>query len=106
MKTMISIMAAAGLITAISFSALAAEGHNIPGNTPASTQVESAITEIAEGLDPMATAEDSSGNGEAVYTGVRLVEDGGEYNPELGEGLSRTDTRKDLVDNLYFPAQQ
>ncbi len=105
MKKALSVMVAAGVITALSVSAFAAEGRCAPNGTMP-VEAESRVTEIAEGLDPFATVEDKFGNGESKYSGVLLVEDGGEYVAELGEGMRDTDVREDPACKLVPPARQ
>ncbi|MBU9735951.1 hypothetical protein [Diplocloster agilis] len=105
MKKIISAIVAVGIITTLTISAFAAERHNTPdSNVP--DEAKPALTEISEGLDPLATAEDHLDKEDANYRGVRLVEDGGEYLSDIGEGLSATDTVKDPIGNLVPPARQ
>ncbi len=94
MKKVLSIMVAAGVITALSVSAFAAEERpGFSGSSPA--KAETPLTEIAGGLDPYAIVEDKWGDEESAHSVILPSEFSEEYVAELGDGLSITDTVKD-----------
>ena len=98
MKKVLSVVAAAGVVAALSVSAFAFDGpHTLNSNSP--SKMEVFVTTLGEGLIADTTVADKNlSNGETAYQGVTLVEDGGEYLAELGEGMSITDTAKDPID--------
>ena len=95
MKKIISVLAAAGVIAALSIPAFASEGRPA---SKAPAKLETAVTTLGEGINSDTTAADETlDNKDSEHRGVTLVEDGGEYVAELGESLSTTDTAKDPV---------